>query len=113
VVQFGVEYSDAFVTFKVALGYRKNANQIFTSKGKFGVVNTKNMIIVPCEYESIEPIYDSNEFIVKKDNKYGVVNSANKIVEKIDYDAFNILKESIFFTKKNKAVKKYHQISYQ
>lgn len=106
-------FVDTFVTFKGALGYRKNANQIFTSKGKFGIVNTKNMIIVPCEYESIEPIYDSNEFIVKKDNKYGVVNSANKIVEKIDYDAFNILKESIVFTKKNKAVKKHHQISYQ
>ncbi|UOP42256.1 hypothetical protein MUG73_10065, partial [Flavobacterium psychrophilum] len=71
------------------------------------------IIVIRCKYQLIENIYDSNEFIVKKNNKYGVVNSENKIIENIDYDQFNILKESILFTKTNKRIKKYYEISYK
>lgn len=106
-------FVDEFIEFKDEQEFPKNANQIFKSKGKFGVINTKNIIVVPCEYELIENIYDSNEFIVKKNNKYGVVNSENKVVEKIEYDEFNILKESVLLKKKNKSVEKYHEISYK
>ncbi|GAW90440.1 hypothetical protein FPS14_contig00060-0001 [Flavobacterium psychrophilum] len=91
--------------FKYEQEFLKNANQIFKLKGKFGVINYKNIIVIPFKYQLIENIYDSNEFIVKKNNKYGVVNSENKIIENIDYDQFNILKESILFTKTNKRIK--------
>jgi hypothetical protein len=53
-------------------------------------------MVIPCIYESIENIYDTNEFIVKENNKYGVVNSENKLVENIEYDDFKIIKYILF-----------------
>ncbi len=106
-------FVDEFVKFKDEQEFPKNANQIFKSKGKFGVINYENNIIIPCEYELIENIYLSKEFIVKKNNKFGIVNSENKIVVDIGYDEFKKLKESILFTKENKKIKKYHEITYK
>jgi hypothetical protein len=60
-------------------------------------------MVIPCIYESIENIYDTNEFIVKENNKYGVVNSENKLVENIEYDDFKIIRIYIIF----KIIKKY------
>lgn len=106
-------FVDEFVKFKDEQEFPKNANQIFKSKGKFGVINYENNIIIPCEYELIENIYLSKEFIVKKNNKFGIVNSENEIVVDIRYDEFKKLKESILFTKENKKIKKYHEITYK
>lgn len=104
---------DEFVKFKDEQEFLKNANQIFKSKGKFGIINYENKIVIPCEYELIENIYLSKEFIVKKNNKYGIVNSDNKIVLEIEYDGFKKLHETILFTKEKQKIKKYHEISYK
>lgn len=106
-------FVDEFVKFKDEQEYPKNANQIFKSRGKFGVINYENNIIIPCEYELIENIYLSKQFIVKKNNKFGIVNSENKIIVEIEYDEFKKLKESILFTKKKQTIKKYHEITYK
>lgn len=106
-------FVDEFVKFKDELEFAKNANQIFKSKGKFGVINYKNNVIIPCEYELIENIYLSKEFIVKKNNKFGIVNSENKVIVEIEYDGFKKLKEVILFTKDKKIIKKSHQIIYR
>lgn len=103
-------FVDEFVKFKDELEFSKNANQIFKSKGKFGVISYENEIIIPCEYELIENIYLSKEFIVKKNNKFGIVNSENKVIVEIEYDEFKKLKELILFTKEKKKIKKYHEI---
>jgi hypothetical protein len=58
---------DEFVKFKDEQEFPKNANQIFKSKGKFGVINYENKIVIPCEYESIENIYLSKEFRSEND----------------------------------------------
>ena len=106
-------FVDEFVKFNDDKEFPKSANQIVKTNGKFGVVNYKNLMVIPCIYELIESIYDTNEFIVRKNNKYGVVNSENKIVENIEYDAFQIIKETISFSKKNNKTKKYHSISFK
>lgn len=103
---------DEFVKLKDEQEFPKNANQIFKSKGKFGVLNYENNIIIPCEYELIENIYLSKEFIVKKNNKYGIVNSENKIVVEIEYDEFESMKEVIQLSKNNTKIKKYHEITH-
>jgi hypothetical protein len=36
------------------------------NKWKIYVINYKSLMVIPCIYESIENIYDTNEFIVKK-----------------------------------------------
>lgn len=105
--------ADEFVEFKDEREFPNNANQIFRSKGKFGVLNYANDIIIPCEYDLIENIYLSKEFIVKKNNKFGIVNSENQIVVEIEYDGFKKLKEVIQFTKEKQAIKKYHEIMYR
>lgn len=106
-------FVDEFVKFKNDKEFPKSANQIVKTNGKFGVINYKSLMVIPCIYESIENIYDTNEFIVKKNNKYGVVNSENKLVENIEYDDFKIIKEYILFSKNNKNIKKNHGISYK
>jgi hypothetical protein len=106
-------FVEEFIQFKDELGFSRNANQIFKSKGKFGVINYENNIIIPCEYELIENIYLSKEFIVKKDNKFGIVNSDNKVIVEIEYDEFKKLKEVILFTKEKQTIKKYHGITYR
>lgn len=105
-------FVDEFVKFKDEQEFTKNANQIFKLRGKFGVINYENKIIIPCEYELIENIYLSKQFIAKKNNKFGIINSENKIIVEIEYDEFKKLKESILFTKK-KQIKKYHEIMYK
>jgi hypothetical protein len=77
------------------------------------VINNENNIIIPCEYELIENIYLSKQFIVKKNNKFGIVNSENKIIVEIEYDDFKKFKERILFTKNKQTIKKYHDISYK
>lgn len=104
---------DEFVKFKDEQEFPKNANQIFKTKEKFGVINYENKIVITCEYESIENIYLSKEFIVKKNNRYGIVNSENQVVVDIEYEQFKKLKESILFSKDKKTIKKYHEVSYK
>lgn len=106
-------FVDEFVKFKDEQEFPINANQIFKSKGNFGVINYKNKIVIPCEYELIENIYLSKEFIVMKNGKYGIVNSENKVVVEIEYNKFKKLKESILFTKEKRTIKKYHEITYK
>lgn len=106
-------FVEEFIQFKDEPEFSRNANQIFKSKGKFGVINYENNIIIPCEYELIENIYLSKEFIVKKDNKFGIVNSENKVIVEIEYDEFKKLKEVILFTKEKQTIKKYHGITYR
>ncbi|MCY1518318.1 KWG Leptospira [compost metagenome] len=106
-------FVDEFVKFKDEQEFPKNGNQIFKSKGKFGVINNKNNMIIPDEYELIENIYLSKQFIVKKNNKFGIVNSENKIIVEIEYDDFKKLKESVLFTKDKQTIKKHHEITYQ
>ena len=58
-------FVEEFVSYKDEQEYSRNSNQIFKSQGKFGVINYENKIVIPCEYESIENIYLSKEFVVK------------------------------------------------
>lgn len=87
-------------------GYRTSNFQIFKNENKYGVISNKNEIVVACEYDSIENIYSTAEFVVKKNKKYGVVNAKNQITLEIKYDSFQIVKEYIRFEIKNPKTKK-------
>lgn len=89
-----------------------NSNQVFELKGRFGVINNEGKMVIPSDYELIENICLSDEFIVMKNGKYGIVNAENKIIENIEYDEFQILKESIVFTNEKKTIRKYHDIKF-
>lgn len=87
-------------------GYSTSNFQIFKNENKYGVISNKNEIVVACEYDSIEYIYSTAEFVVKKNKKYGVVNAKNQITLEIKYDSFQIVKEYIRFETKNPKTKK-------
>ncbi len=105
-------FVEEFIKFKDIQEFSNNENQIFKSRNKFGVISYLNKIVIPCEYDFIENIDLSKEFIVKRNNKFGIVNSNNEVVEDIKYDDFKKLKETILLTKDRKTTKKYHEISY-
>ncbi|WP_395061324.1 WG repeat-containing protein [Flavobacterium sp.] len=103
--------SEEFMDYLNVQEYPKSSNQIIKHQGKFGVINYKNKIIIPCEYEIIENIYLSDAFIVFKNHKYGIVNTDNRIIIELEYDKFEIIKEVIEFSKNNTIIKKYHLIN--
>ncbi|RZK02875.1 MAG: WG repeat-containing protein [Flavobacterium sp.] len=104
---------EALVQHTEALFDAIHPNQICKIQDKFGVVNINGEIVVPCEYQKIENIFHSNQFIAMKNNKFGVINDHNKIILPIEYDDFKKLKEQIIFTKNKKTIKKYHPISFR
>ncbi|WCM42329.1 WG repeat-containing protein [Flavobacterium sp. CBA20B-1] len=74
---------------------------------KYGVVNYKGEIVVPFEYDYIEPIYASNKFIAKKSNKYGLISSKNEIIKEFKFDHAQLVKEAVFFYQKGKRTDSY------
>lgn len=91
-------------------GFSKSNFQIFKTGNKFGVISNKNEIVVACEYDAIENIYATGEFVVKKNKKFGVVNAQNQITLEIKYDTFQIIKEYIRFEIKNPKTKKAYMV---
>lgn len=94
-----------------AIAFTKSNFQIFKNKGKFGVISNKNEIVIACEYDAIENIYSTSEFIVKKNKKFGIINSKNQITLDIKYDSFQFAKEYIKFEIKNQQAKKYYAVN--
>lgn len=89
-------------------GFSKSRYQIFKAENKFGVIDNKNKLVIPAEYDFIQEIYATGEFIVKKNNKYGVINADNQIRLELKYDSYQHSKEYIGFKIKNqKAIKAY------
>lgn len=52
---------------------------VLLKNNKYGAVNGVGDIVIPFEYDSLEPIYDSKDFIAKKDGKYGIVTENNVV----------------------------------
>lgn len=74
---------------------------------KYGVVNYKGEIIIPFEYDYLEPIYASNKFIAKKNNKYGLISSKKEIIKELKFDRAQLVKEAVFFYQKGKLTDSY------
>lgn len=93
-------------------GFTKSNFQIFKNGNKFGVINNKNEIVVSCEFDAIENLSSTSQFIVKKNKKYGVVNDKSEILLDIKYDSYSFMKEYIKFEIKNQKGKKYLSANY-
>lgn len=93
--------------------YSNHPYQIFVTNGKYGVLSIENKIIIPCEYDKIENVYHSIDFIVKQGNKYGLVNANHQVTVAVEYDGFSIAKEVIIFSKTGDKNQLIHPISYR
>lgn len=74
---------------------------------KYGVVNYKGEVVIPFEYDYLEPIYASNKFIAKKNNKYGLISSKKEIIKELKFDRAQLVKEAVFFYQKGKLTDSY------
>ncbi|WP_317501127.1 WG repeat-containing protein [Flavobacterium sp. DG1-102-2] len=103
--------ADSFIKASDAI-YEKWDKQVFLKDGKYGVVSIDNQILVPAEYDALDNIYVSGEFIAKRNTKFGIINSKNEIVQPIAFDKAYIRKESVELTVKNKKPI-YHSVNYR
>lgn len=94
-------------------GIKKSKYQIAKNQNKFGVISYENKTVIPFEFDSIEEIYATGEFVVKKNKKYGIVNGENKIVLELKYDSFQIIKEVVKFRITNDKNPKFHVVKFE
>ena len=47
---------------------------------KLPIVNSKDEVCIPLDYQYIDPTCNPNLFIIERDNKYGIVNTKNETV---------------------------------
>lgn len=77
-------------------------------KGKWGVINLQNEIIIPCEYDEIYtdnfdiyPKDDVLKFKVKNNGKYGIINIKGEIIVPVEYDEIGSVATKNLSVKKN------------
>ncbi|MCH3883413.1 WG repeat-containing protein [Tenacibaculum aquimarinum] len=80
----------------------ENLFQIIKKKGKYGVINSKNIIVIPIEYDEIRSSENWKYFIIKQRNKVGLININGTIIKKPIYDSIQLRKEYIVLGRKNK-----------
>lgn len=76
--------------------------QIIKKEGKYGVINSSNVIVIPIEYDEIRSSENWKYFIVKKINKIGLIHINGTITKQPVYDSLQLRKEYIIFQSKNK-----------
>ncbi len=60
--------------------------------GKFGLINLSGKELVPCLYDSIEPIkYVTNSFVTEKNGKFGLVDNGGDVIIENKYTEINSL----------------------
>ncbi|MGE5943579.1 MAG: WG repeat-containing protein, partial [Flavobacteriales bacterium] len=73
---------------------------IVMKNDKYGLYNTKNKVIIPCEYDKLE--IEGNYAITFKDNKRGLIDKYLNTIIPCEYDKFQIEGHLIVTFKNNK-----------
>ncbi|KIO52520.1 hypothetical protein IW18_11295 [Flavobacterium hibernum] len=106
-------FAGEFVKDKFNFGeFSKSNYQIFKNENKLGVISNENKIVIPSEFDSINEIYSTGEFIVQKNKKYGIVNASNQVLLELKYDSFKIIKEVVKFEIKNQKTAKFYPVDF-
>lgn len=96
-----VNAADSFKPAQL-LSFEDWNKHIFIKDGKYGVISIDNKILIPAEYDDLESIYISGEFIAKKNGKFGIIDSGNTIKQPIIFDKIVMRKEHAELIAKNK-----------
>lgn len=76
--------------------------QIIKMENKFGLINSKNEIIIPIIYDDLKSSQNWRYFIIKKNNKIGLINVNGTVVKEPIYDSIDLRKEYLVLKVKNK-----------
>lgn len=74
--------------------------QIFSFKGKIGLIDSDNNIMISPIYDEIISSNRWDYFIVKLNDKFGIVDYQNNVIKKIKYDGIVTGKERFILKKK-------------
>ena len=75
--------------------------QIIKRENKYGVINSKNTIIIPVIYDQIKSSQDWRYFIIELKNKFGLININGIITKDPIYDSIQLRKEYIILKRRN------------
>jgi len=104
-----VDYNGKVLTDRNYQFIEKKRSVHYSTKGcvvrnldtyKFGFINNRGDLIIPCIYDYID-ISGMNEFGVKKDGLWGVLDASGGEIIPLKYDAIRNLSEGIRFIEKN------------
>ena len=82
-------------------GQKQESNKTTSLNGKQGVTNAKDVVIIPCVYDSIEQI-SSKYYRTVKENKVGIIDINGKAVIPNEYEEIVQISEKYFQTTKDK-----------
>jgi hypothetical protein len=77
--------------------YWDKGQYIVSLNNKFGVINSKEEVFIPFDYESIEASSKDKNLIFMKNNKYGLMDKNGKMLTKKLYDELDIADSKIFY----------------
>lgn len=80
----------------------ENLFQIIKKEDKFGLINSKNEIIIPTIYDELKSSQNWRYYLIKKNNKIGLINVNGTITKEPIYDSIELRKEYIILKRKNK-----------
>ena len=75
--------------------------QIIKRENKYGVINSKNTIIIPVIYDQIKSSQNWRYFIIELKNKFGLININGIITKDPIYDSIQLRKEYIILKRRN------------
>lgn len=75
--------------------------QIIKKENKYGIINSKNDIIIPAIYDEIKSSQNWRYFIIKQNNKLGLVNVNGSITKEPIYDGIELRKEYMLLKRTN------------
>lgn len=79
----------------------ENLFQIIKKENRFGLINSKNEIIIPINYDEIKSSQNWRYFIIKQNNKIGLINVNGTVTKEPIYDSIELRKEYIVLKRKN------------
>lgn len=89
-----------FITTAKHFASNEKFFQIFSLKGKIGLIDSDNNIMISPVYDEIMSSNRWDYFIVKLNDKYGIVDYQNNFIKKIKYDEIVVGKEKFILKKK-------------
>lgn len=75
--------------------------QIVKKENKFGLIDSKNEIIIPFIYDEIKSSQNWRYFIIKQKNKIGLINVSGAVIKEPVYDNIELRKEYVVLKRKN------------
>jgi len=87
--------------FEDALGFSEMGFAPVQQGGKWGIIDTKGHVVIPCTFDDNKGIEEDGICWVQQNNKWGLLNCKTKKVSPFEFDEVSYFKEDLAYVKKN------------